>query len=185
MGTAGSTPVSLLSPTATSSALVTLTPDNATVLASVLTGIGEKLAPAGLELIPDGAGGWRIVKQDPFGKLDTVGQVVDIVKFAAELGVSIGNGTATQASIWSATGKEAGCAVLDYGTYGLGCPVFTASYSAGNALFAPGKPLNGVIQGGTVDGVYVPGLGDFTKDVILDPASAAGNWVSNAWSSLW
>jgi hypothetical protein len=54
------------------------------------------------------------------------------------------------------------------------------------------RGLAPVINGGTVGGVYVPGLGDFTKDVILDPihetaagAKAVGSWIGKTWNSIW
>ena len=91
-------------------------PIDASDLADLATQVGKDLAPAGYELIPDGAGAWQIVKRDPFGNLETVGQVVDIVSLAVQLGVSIKNGNATLGTVWSATGKTAGCAVLSEGT---------------------------------------------------------------------
>ncbi|MCC6363105.1 MAG: hypothetical protein IT165_06240 [Bryobacterales bacterium] len=203
-GTAGSTPASLLNATilSTSSASGSF-PLDKTDLAGMITGVltewGKKLAPAGYELIPDGAGAWRFVRHDVFGKLETAGQIVDIVDLVGTLATDIKNGTATLGSIWKATGKAAGCAVLNAETLGLGCPVFQVSKWGGDQLFAPGKPLSPVIEGGSVGGVYVPGLGDFTKDVVLDfpqntktvwnltksGATAAGNWIGQKWSSLW
>jgi hypothetical protein len=86
--------------------------------------------------------------------------------------------------------------------YALEYADFKLSKATGDYLFGP-KPqgkkalplqgsLNPVIEGGHIGGVPVPGLGDFTKDVVLDPisetvsgAKAAGSWISKKWNSLW
>jgi RHS repeat-associated protein len=90
-------------------------------------------------------------------------------------------------------GADFGLSVSPVGAHWTAAKI---GYGTGNFLFAPGQPLSPVIEGGTVGQTYIPGLGDFTKDVILDPAktvvnavgsgaSAAGKWIGNKWNSLW
>jgi hypothetical protein len=81
---------------------------------------------------------------------------------------------------------------------------FKVGKATGDLLFAPGQPLSPVIEGGVVNlpvagKTYIPGLGDFTKDVVLDfgqntktvvnaagaGINAASKWIGNKWKSLW
>ena len=119
--------------------------------------------------------------------------ILTAAQLAAQLGLDIYNGTATQTTIWSETGQAAGCAILNDSTFGLGCPVFAASYTIGNSLFGSSGPLNPVIQGGTVHGIYIPGIADFVNDTILsNPINQAivqgvkgvGQNIANTWSSI-
>jgi len=160
-GTAGSTPVSILNVTQPAGfpSLNGLSAYGGDA-ADILTQIGGKLAPVGFELVSDGAGAWRIVRHDPFGKLEIVGDVVDIGALAVELGIDIGKGNATLGTIWSATGKSAACAVLAAPTLGVGCLVFDIAQSGNN---------------------------NFIRDVILDfpkNTQTIANWIGDKASSV-
>ena len=50
----------------------------------------------------------------------------------------------------------------------VGSATFLISYGLGNAAFGKGGRLNPIIEGRAIGGVQIPGLGEFTKDVVLD-----------------